>query len=159
VTSLLFSLFVGPTALASPDGVGSAMQTGARVELTRHFALGFDFGYGLMSAAPRLQDRWWLMPSAAFVLPLGRLRLELGAGLGLGTSSAFASWTDYSHDHNDWEWQAVPTVRAHAMAGFALTERLGLYARAEAAAMLYRGPLSVAQSTWLDLGAGVTIAL
>ncbi|MBK7863852.1 MAG: hypothetical protein IPJ65_35645 [Archangiaceae bacterium] len=161
-------LFVGTGVLATPQGVGGPAQLGVRLQLARHFAVGFDGGYALISASPHLQDRWWLMPALAVVVPLGRLELDLGAGVGLGTSSAFGSWDAFAHDRNAWELGFYPAVRVHAVASFPLTARLEVYLRAEAAALVTGTPIgsregdviaNFASTAWLNGGAGVLVRL
>lgn len=88
-------LFAGVGALGSPGATGGAFLAGLRLGVGKHFAASVDLGYGLLTAPPTIQDRWWLMPSAALVIPAGSVRLDLGVGAGVGTSSGYLSWSDY----------------------------------------------------------------
>jgi hypothetical protein len=161
-------LFIGSGVLASPAGVGAPLEAGVRLELARHFAVSFDLGYSLMSAQPHLQDRWWLMPAAALVLPLGSVRLDIGAGLGMGTSSAFGSWDAFSGDHTSWKLEYCAAVRAHASASVGVGGPVEVYLRTEASGLLTgRGlgcadatrPGTLADATWASLGVGLQLRL
>ncbi len=153
--------FVGAGYQASPGGAGASAIGGLRLEVARHVALSFDAGYGFLSSK---QDRWWLMPSVALVLPTSHARFDIGAGLGLGTSSAFATWDDYAHDRTAWATEAVPAVRGHIVAAFPITPRFELFARLDVASQLLEGntlgwrhgdaPTRNTETMWLNFSLG-----
>lgn len=134
-------LFVGAGYLASPGANGGAFSFGLRLGMGRYVALSFDVGYGVVGASPTVEDRWWLMPAVALVLPAGPVRFDLGAGLGLGASSGYRSWPDYvAGPFNPiWAFQLVPTVRAHVRAAIALRRCCDLFARVDVASLLLDG--------------------
>ena len=129
------SLFVGTGYLASPGANGNAVSTGIRLR-TGHAALSFDLGYGLLSTRVGKQDRWWLIPAAAVVIPAGPVTFDLGAGVGLGTSSGFSSFKDWSNDRTTWEFQLIPAARAHAVTTLKLTDSFELFVRLDVASLL-----------------------
>ncbi len=153
--------------LESPSLGGSAFMLGVRYRPITHFALSFDAGYGLLNGDAQVQDRWWLMPSVALVVPVRRLQLELGAGLGFGATSGYRSWDAYFAGPFDptWALQLVPTFRAHAMAIAPVTRTLDVFVRADTAVLLLGGNSigsrvndpdpPAADTLWLDLTVGV----
>ncbi|HEY1955976.1 MAG TPA: hypothetical protein VGH28_10185 [Polyangiaceae bacterium] len=164
------TLFTSAGYLATSGGNGGALATGVRWGIGRHFALGFDLGYGLMatdSPTAKMEDRWWFIPSMAVVLParVGRfpLTFDIGAGLGLGTSSGYSSPSVYtSHPFSaDWEFQLEPAVRAHVIAAIAVSRSLEIFTRAEAAALVlpHGSSPSVTDSTWMMFSVGTRFNL
>ncbi len=162
------TLFTGAGYLTSGGGTGGAIATGVRLGVGRRFALGLDFGYGVMGLGSTMQDRWWVIPSMAVVVPVdvGRRRaaFDIGAGLGLGTSSGYAGgWSEYAaHPFTaTWEYQLVPAVRAHAIASLSMTPTLELFARADAAALVlpHGAGATVTDSTWLLFSMGTRFEL
>jgi hypothetical protein len=159
--------FVSAGYLTTSGANGSALSTGVRLAVGRRFALGFDLGYGLLAVQAGMQDRWWFVPSMAFVIPaqIGArpASFDLGWGLGVGTSSGYPSWSTYAaHPFTAaWEFQLEPTVRAHAIASFELTRALDVFVRADAAALvLPRGSnAGVTDSTWLLFSVGTRFRL
>ena len=159
--------FVGVGYLGSPGGSGAGASTGVRLGVGTHFAASFDLGYGFLAAAPFVQDRWWVIPAVALVIPVGQVRFDIGVGLGVGTAAAFASWHDYGADHTRWAVQLIPAVRAHGVAAVALTHRLELFARVDAGALLVEGnsigvrdggpPRPITDTTWITLGVGLQV--
>ncbi len=157
-------LFVGTGYLGTPSGHGVAISGGLRFPLGRHLALGFDVGYGFTGAHAAVEDRWWLLPSAAFVVPLGRWSFELGVGAGLGTASGFASWSAYTSDHTDWAYQLAPAGRLHARVAFDVSPGFTLFARFEVATLWTQsnvigfregsGHASSAENLWFGLCLG-----
>ena len=156
--------FVGTGYLASPGGNGVAAATGLRLSLGNHFAVSLDTGYGLMSAYPVAQDRWWIMPSLAVVIPTEHIRFDLGTGLGVGTSSGFKAARDITADRPIWAFEAVPTIRFQALAAVELNRTLDLFARLDVATMLTEGnTLGIRDgslrpgldTTWANLWIGV----
>jgi hypothetical protein len=155
--------------LTSGGGNGAALGAGARLAVGRHFALGLDLGYGLM-ATPNstMQDRWWFVPTMAGVMPAriaGRdFTFDVGAGLGLGTASGYSGgWAEYSsHPFSaSWEFQLMPTVRAHAIASMKVSPTMDVFFRADAAALvLPRGSnASMTDSTWVLVSVGTRFDL
>lgn len=151
-------LFAGVGALGSPGATGGAFLTGLRLGVGRHFAASVDLGYGLLTAPPTIQDRWWLMPSAALVIPAGSLRFDLGLGAGVATSSGYVSWADYDARPFTPIWHyTVPAVRAHVLAAIPVARNLDLFARADVAS-LFAGsasPGGAMDTTWFALWIGV----
>lgn len=151
-------LFAGVGAIGSPGADGGAFLTGLRLGVGRHFAASVDLGYGLLSAPPTIQDRWWVIPSAALVIPAGSVRLDLGAGAGLGTSSGYVSWSDYDARPFTPIWHyTVPAVRAHALAAIEVAHNLDLFARVDVASLLSVGSRTggAMDTTWFALWIGV----
>src|SRR5271170_6447051 len=66
-------LFAGAGYLGGPGAYGEAFATGVRLGVGAHLAAGVDLGYGLLNASPVAEDRWWVIPSIALVVPAGRL--------------------------------------------------------------------------------------
>jgi hypothetical protein len=151
-------LFAGVGALGSPGATGGAFLAGLRLGVGRHFAASVDLGYGLLTAPPTIQDRWWLMPSAALVIPAGPVRLDLGVGAGVGTSSGYLSWSDYDARPFTPIWHyTVPAVRAHVLAAIPVARNLDLFARADVASLFAGGssPGGAMDTTWFALWIGV----
>jgi hypothetical protein len=150
-------LFAGAGVLGSPGATGGAFLTGLRLALGRHFAASVDLGYGLITAPPTIQDRWWVIPSAALVVPVGPVRLDVGAGVGVGTSSGYLSWAGYDARPFTPVWHAtVPAVRAHVTTAIAASRGLDLFARADVASLVSAGsPAGATDATWFALWIGV----
>lgn len=155
--------------LTSGGGNGAALGAGVRLGVGRHFAVGMDLGYGLM-AAPNssMQDRWWFVPTMAVVMPArigGRdFTFDVGAGLGLGTASGYAGgWSEYSaHPFTaTWEFQLMPTVRAHAIASMRVSKTMEVFVRADAAALAlpHGSNASMTDSTWMLISLGTRFDL
>jgi hypothetical protein len=146
--------------LGSPGAHGSAFGAGLRLRLADHLAASADLGYGLLSDGSTVQDRWWVIPSLALVLPVRALRFDLGAGAGVGTASGYTSWSGYTSAPFTPTWHAtVPAVRGHAIATFPLTQRLDLVARGEVATLVFTGLDSAhsgpTDTSWVALSLGV----
>jgi hypothetical protein len=150
-------LFAGAGYLGSPGADGGAFLAGVRLGLGRHFAASFDVGYGLLAAPGIEQDRWWVMPAAAWVLAVGPVRLDLGAGGGVGTSSGYVTWSDYVARPFTPAWHyTVPAVRAHATAAVAIGRGVDVFARIDVASLMLVGEQSGAtDTTWVALWVGV----
>jgi hypothetical protein len=150
-------LFAGLGALGSPGATGGAFLAGLRLGVGTHFAVSADLGYGLLTAPPTIQDRWWVIPSAALVVPAGPVRLDLGAGAGMGTSSGYLSWSAYDARPFTPIWHAtVPAVRAHVAGTFPLARHLDVFVRVDAATLLSAGSRGGAMdTTWFALWVGV----
>ncbi len=161
-TAPTLGVFTSLGYLGSPGGNGSAFDVGLRLGVGRHFALSFDAGYGVLATGATIQDRWWLMPSMAVVIParIGGLRtsFDVGAGVGLGASSGYVSWTEYVDKPfmPVWAFQLVPTVRVHALASIAVNRNVDMFLRADAASLvlLPRAGVGVTDTTWLTLSLG-----
>ncbi len=164
-------LFVGASVLATEGLTGASLTGGTRLAMGRHLAAGFDFGWGAMHGAQQAEDRWWLMPSLAAVLPLEAGRLELGAGLGLGTASGYHSWAGFEARPfaPDWAFQLAPAARAHLGGAWTVSPALDAFARLEAGTLLLGGNTiglrsgnphpAPADTLWLQLTLGVQLRL
>jgi hypothetical protein len=117
-----------------------------------------------MSTSPGVQDRWWVIPAAALVIPAGRLRFDLGAGVGVGTSSGYGSWSDYVAGPFSPVWHyTVPVFREHVTAATDLTRNLDGFVRVDVASLLLigsSGPYGGGMdTTWVALWLGVDFRL
>ena len=156
------SVFTAAGYLGTGGGNGGVIATGARYMVGDHFALGLDLGYGLMAVQAAMQDRWWIIPSMAVVLPtrVGKVPLsfDIGAGFGWGTSSGYKSWDTYAARpfSADWAFQLVPAVRAHAIAAVSVSHSVDVFLRADAAAMILaqNSGSNDADAMWLMLAMG-----
>jgi hypothetical protein len=161
-------LFGGAGYLASPGLGGAAFMLGVRYLPIKYVAVAFDAGYGVIGHAPEVQDRWWLMPSVAVVLPLRRVSFDLGVGLGLGACSGYASWDAYvaSPFGPAWALQLVPALRGHAAAIVRASKQVDVFVRFDVASVLGNSigsrvddphPPTNAwrDDSWLDLMVGV----
>jgi hypothetical protein len=153
-------LFTGLGSIGSPGAFGGAFLAGVRWQPCSHFAASLDLGYGLMSTSPGVQDRWWVIPAAALVIPAGRLRLDFGLGVGVGTTSGYGSWSDYVAGPFSPIWHyTVPVVRAHVMAATDLTRDLDGFVRLDVASLLLSGSSGPYEggmdTTWVALWFGV----
>jgi hypothetical protein len=156
------SVFTAVGYLGTTGGSGGVVTTGARYMIGEHFAVGLDIGYGLMAVQDAMQDRWWIIPSMAVVIParVGKVPLsfDIGAGFGWGTSSGYASWSTYAARpfSADWAFQLEPAVRAHAIAAASVSHSVDLFVRADAAAMILpQGSTpNDADGMWLMLAMG-----
>ena len=159
--------FVSAGYLTTSGANGLALSTGVRLAVGPRFALGFDLGYGLLATDAGMQDRWWFIPSMAFVVPAHfgarAASFDFGVGLGLGTSSGYASWATYAaHPFTAaWEFQLEPTVRTHVIASIAVSRSLELFARADAAALVlpHGSNANATDSTWLLFSLGTRFEL
>jgi hypothetical protein len=157
-------LLAGVVGLASPGAYGSALGAGLRLRLGGYFAASVDLGYGLAGTSPGLQDRWWLFPAIAGIIPVGRLRFDLGAGFGVATSSGYASWAGYEAAPFGPIWHfTVPAVRAHLAAALPVAHRLDLFARLEVVSLLLIGPpnpdAELMDTLWIGLWIGIQYRL
>jgi len=157
-------LQAGVVGLASPGAYGSALGAGLRLRIGSHFAASVDLGYGLAGASPGLQDRWWLFPAVAGIIPAGRLRFDLGAGFGVATSSGYVSWAGYEAAPFGPIWHfTVPAVRAHLAAALPIAHWLDLFARLEVVSLLLVGPphpdAELMDTLWIGLWLGVQYRL
>jgi hypothetical protein len=132
-------LLAGAGYLGSPGMNGAAGVVGVRYLPIKYLALSFDFGWGVIGRMPDVQDRWWLMPSVAVVVPAGqRVRLDFGAGVGFATSSGYPSWSAFTSGPFEpvWAYQLAPALRGHAMALVTLTGRVDLFVRFDVGSLL-----------------------
>ncbi len=164
---------VGTGYLGGPGPGGAAFVMGLRSRPAQHLALSFDVGYSALAAQQGVQDRWWLIPSVALVMPVGSgdTQLEAGVGVGLGASSGYASGADYAAAPFSpvWAFQMVPAARLHAGFSTRLSRGLALFARVDMAALVLEDNSlgsrvgnpnpSLADTTWVDLLAGVRFGL
>jgi hypothetical protein len=154
--STALSVFAATDYLASPGAHGGAFSFGARLGVGDHFAGGLDLGYGLLDANDGAQDRWWVLPTIALVLPTGPATIDLGAGLGVGTASGYASWSGYLAAPFTPAWHyTVPAARLHLDVAFPCSRGLDVFLRAEAATLLGVQGASAEDSVWTGLSIGV----
>ena len=127
--------------LDDADDHGLALDAGARLALGRYFALGFDLGYGVMTGARDAQDRWWMIPTAAMVVPVDDLRFELGAGVGLGATSGYTNLDAFARGPFDptWAFQLAPTIRLHASLSWHVSDGCFVFVRLDAASLMLEG--------------------
>ncbi|MHB8420776.1 MAG: hypothetical protein ACYDCL_22100 [Myxococcales bacterium] len=157
-------LLAGAVGIGGPGAYGAALGAGLRLRLGSYFAASVDLGYGLAGAASGMQDRWWLFPAVAGIIPAGRLRLDLGAGFGVATSSGYVSWSDYAAGPFMPIWHfTVPAVRVHLAAAYPVANGLDLYARLEAVSLLLtgapHGDAELANTLWFGLWLGIQVRL
>jgi hypothetical protein len=164
---------LGTGYLGGPGPGGAAFVMGLRSRPAGHLALAFDVGYSALAAQQGVQDRWWLIPSVALVMPVGTgdAQLEAGVGLGLGASSGYASGADYAAAPFSpvWAFQMVPAARLHAGFSTRLSPGLELFARVDVAALVLEDNSlgsrvgnsnpSLTDTTWVDLLAGLRFGL
>jgi hypothetical protein len=138
---LELALVGGVAAMGSPGEIGLAFALGTRLALGRYSALRFDVGYGVMGGSRSLEDRWWLVPSFAAVIPVERLRVEVGAGLGFATSSGYTDFDAFVREpfDDDWAYQLVPAVRGHLALWLDLEESIAAYVQIDAGGLLTAG--------------------
>jgi hypothetical protein len=171
-------IFANAGYLGSPGASGVATNLGVRWALNRHLALSADYGYGMLTAAGavedqthKVQDRWWILPSVAWVIPTQRVQFDLGAGVGFATASGYPSWSFYGAAPFGpvWALQLAPAVRVHALAAMPLAGKFDVFARVDAGSLLLGGNLIGIRSgnanpgpmdtTWLNLSLGVRYRL
>lgn len=164
-------LFAAAGYLGSPGASGAELSSGLRFGFARHLAVSLDLGYGLLKTSPGIQDRWWVIPAVALVIPAGRLQFDLGLGLGVGASSGYTSWSAYAAAPFTpiWAYQLIPTLRVHAVASMELTHRVDVFARVDVASLLLGGNSlgsrvgtpnpGVQDTTWGTLSIGVQFRL
>lgn len=165
-------VFGGVGYLGSPGLDGMAFALGVRYLPLPALALTFDAGYGVLGGSADVQDRWWLMPSIAAVIPAGRrVHIDVGAGLGFAASSGYASWQDYTAAPFGpaWAYQLVPALRGHAMAILKLTRTMDVFVRLDVGSLLLGGNSigsrvddpkpSSSDTLWYDILAGVHFRL
>jgi hypothetical protein len=157
--------------LVSGAGSGVAVSSGLRLTLGTRAALGADLGYGVLTASSSTQDRWWAMPTIAWVSRVDNAHLDVGAGFGVGASSGYASLADYVGRPFSpvWAFQLVPAARGHVVVAAPFGHDCDIFARIEAATLLLSGSQlgfrhgnaspGPADTTWFDVAAGVQFRL
>ncbi len=162
---------MGGTYLAAPGANGAAATAGVRLAMGRLFALGFDLGWGVVATSTVVHDRWWLMPTAAFVIPVGRVRIDLGAGLGFATASGYDSMDAFlaAPFMPVWAFQLVPAVRGHVGGAVTLSDSIDGFLRLDAGSLLLEGQKlgfrdgnpnpTIMDTTWFGLSVGVAFRL
>ncbi len=159
----------GVALLEAPGEVGLAFSLGTRLALGRYSAVRFDIGYGVMGGSRSLEDRWWLIPSFAFVVPVDRLRVELGVGVGLATSSGYTSFDAFVREpfDDDWAYQLIPAIRGHAALWLELGDDADAYVQIDAGGLVTEGNdiglrvgnPNAAQRVWATLTVGTSLNL
>jgi hypothetical protein len=162
-------MFASLGYLASPGGGGggSAFMTGLRLAVGRHLALGLDLGWGLLATPAAIEDRWWVVPTMALVLPANiggrRATFDLGAGFGVGTSSGYSSFSEFAGKPfaPDWAFQVFPAGRMHTVASVAVARGLDVFVRADAGSLILppSSGRTIADSTWLLFSVGAQFRL
>jgi hypothetical protein len=171
-------MFASVGYLGSPGANGAATNLGVRWGLNSHLALSADYGYGMVGASGtvrdashNVEDRWWIMPAVAWVIPTTRVQLDFGAGVGLATASGYPSWSFFGAAPFGpvWAFQLVPAVRVHAIAAMPLTRRLDFFARVDAGSLVLGGNSigirsasqnpGLMDTTWLNLSLGARYRL
>ncbi|MDQ3034538.1 MAG: hypothetical protein M3Y87_19165 [Myxococcota bacterium] len=140
-STVQLDLVGGVAMIGAPGEVGLAFALGTRLALGRYTALRFDIGYGVLGGSRSLEDRWWLIPSFAVVVPVDRLRVELGVGVGFATSSGYTDFDAFVRDpfEDDWAYQLVPAIRGHAALWAELASDVDAYAQLDAGGLLTAG--------------------
>jgi hypothetical protein len=148
-------VWVGGDFLLDANAGGASLVAGLRYQPFAHFSVSFDVGYGLLAGPPGVEDRWWAIPSVAFVNRLGPTTFDCGAGFGVGTVSAYSSLSSYvAQPFDPTSHTTAPALRLHAMVIVPRTPGLDLFARLEVATLLASG------SSWSDaLWAGVSLGV
>ncbi|MBN8610330.1 MAG: hypothetical protein J0L92_07085 [Deltaproteobacteria bacterium] len=175
VSAMQLDLVGGIAAIEAPGEVGLAFALGARLALGRYTALRFDIGYGVLGGSRSLEDRWWLIPSFAVVIPIERLRIELGVGVGFATSSGYTDFDAFVRApfDDDWAYQLIPAARGHAAFWLELGADVDAYAQLDAGGLIVEGNTlglrvgpnqgteipSAAQRVWSTLTVGTSIRL
>lgn len=149
---------------------GTAIDATLRVGFGRHFALGLDVGYGVI-LAPRVEDRWWIVPTASLVVPLDALRLDVGAGIGAGAASGYRDLDAYAAGpfDPDWAYQLAPAIVGHVMLAWLTGESANVFVRLDAGVLAVDGnelgvreqtrERSSADTAWLALSVGAALDL
>lgn len=157
--------------LTSTDAHGAALGAGLRLGIGSCAALGVDLGYGVIVGSMDTQDRWWIMSSAAWVVPVGPVELELGGGLGLAATSGYRDLDHFVRDPfmPTWAYQLVPALRVHVGATTALDRNVDGFVRLEAGSVLLDhndiglrdapGQPSLTDQIWLNLAVGTAFHL
>jgi|GEM_PF-2389264 len=119
-----FEIAGGLAALGGTDTGGVALTLGGRLLLGSFSVLRLDVGYGLVGNDHEVQDRWWILPGYALLIPIDTMRLEIGASLGFATSSGYpdlAAFGDAPFNPR-WALQLVGAARGHVALWFDLDE-------------------------------------
>ena len=145
--STSLGVYSGLGYLGVNDVNGAAFLVGSRLAVSRHFAFSFDFGWGAQKVvdSAAVQDRWWLMPSAAFVIPVGAARIDLGVGLGVATTSGYDSSSTFFAAPFDpkWAFQLNPAGRLQAAVMLPVSEHVDLYVRPETGMLFGNGAVGL----------------
>lgn len=162
-------VFVGGGYLKSTEGHGAALDAGIRLDLARNFSAGFDLGYGVFGTKRDTQDRWWLMPNIALVVPSGFATLDVGFGVGLAAASGYDDVNDFLLAPFDpsWALQLIPAGRVHVRLGVPVTPGFEIFTRLDAGGLLVEGndlgfrsrnpTPTFEQRVWVNLWLGVQL--
>jgi hypothetical protein len=147
---------LGADVLQGQTDTGGALALGLRWMPLHGLAANLDLGYGILEAAPGVDDRWWAIPGVAWVAPIGALTLDLGGGFGVGTVSGYDSWNAYVARPFDPVWHTTaPAASLHVQVDMPLGRRVGVFARTEIAALLPDVEGTVWGGLWLGVRVGV----
>lgn len=162
-------LIGGVSLLGAPGELGLAFVLGTRLSLGRYTALRFDIGYGVMGGSRSLEDRWWLIPSFAAVVPFDQVRVEMGVGVGFATTSGYTSFEAFVREpfDDDWAYQLIPAVRGHAALWLELGHDADFYVQIDAGVLVTEGndiglrvgDPNMAQRVWTTLTVGSSVWL
>jgi hypothetical protein len=145
---------VGADGVVSGSGAGAVGALGFRFLARPQLAATLDIGFGLEGTGPSAEDRWWTIPSLAWVVPIGPATLDVGGGLGIGTVSGYGSASAFFSAPFAPHWHfTTPTARAYLTLSLPVSARLDLFARAEVGSLLTSA--SSADATWEGLALGV----
>jgi hypothetical protein len=163
-------LFAGLGFLEDGGRSGAAFLAGLRYSLSTHVALGFDLGWGAMVGRANAQDRWWLIPSIAVVVPTRHVRFDLGGGVGLGDAAGYPGWSSFAAAPFEpaVAYQLFPVVRAHAVAAVALSRGLDAFLRLDVGTVVLDDAVGIrtgvyepglVTTSWIDLSIGCQFRL
>jgi hypothetical protein len=149
-----FAWTLGAVEVASAGQNGGALAVGLVYRPIRFVQASVEFGYGLLDGARGPEDRWWVMPALAVVIPAGRMSFDLGGGVGSGTVSGYQTWPSYFAHPFEPCWHITePAVRGHLGFSVPLTRLIDLWARADVGNIVATAPAS--DTAWHGLTIGV----
>jgi hypothetical protein len=144
---------LGAAEIGSAGENGAAFTVGILFRPIRFLQTSVEFGYGLLDGARGPEDRWWVMPTLALVIPAGRMSFDLGGGVGSGTVSGYQTWPSYFAHPFDPCWHITePAVRGHLGFSVPLTGSIDLWGRADVGTIVAPAPASDTQWHGLTIG-------